>query len=175
VLGDVTYGKDEGLEKLADKLLGGAGGKRSVERDIEKLQYEAGIISAEELRHYDPDNDWDTHDSVFALSIAPADMDGVEPTICAEVDDGNSRARNSRLQERQALMRHVNDIDSWGLDREEIPLLGANDGPRKTCRKCKLPKGLSFFSPKADSKDGLHPWCKACRKAAVSQKRKNSK
>lgn len=145
-MGDVTHGKNEHLEELADLFLA-----RS------------------------DDNDWDTTpESVYAISVAPSDIAGIEPDICAEVGDGNARARNPKLRERRALTRHMRDKDHW-TTAEDLPLLGVNDGPRKTCSKCKRSKGLSLFSPKADAKDGLHPWCKKCRKDAVSQKREKAR
>jgi len=36
-------------------------------------------------------------------------------------------------------------------------------GSYKTCSKCGEIKLIKFFSPKADSKDGFHPYCKSCR------------
>lgn len=38
-------------------------------------------------------------------------------------------------------------------------------GKYKTCSKCneQKPATLDWFSPKKDSKDGLHPYCKSCR------------
>lgn len=166
-------GRDEELEALADELLGqGVGGnKRSVDRDVEKMSYGAGRRSADSLKFYDPTNDWDTQDSVSAVTVDPGDIANILPTITVDVDDGNIRAANTDLMDRQKLMRHAEDGGS-GASAETIPLLGANEGPRKTCRRCKVPKGLALFSPKSDAKDGLHPWCKSCRKESVSQNRK---
>ena len=174
--GEIKYGRDRDLEELADEFLnkGVRDNKRSPARDAEKMAYECGFISLEELRYYDPTNDWDTHDSAFTVFVEPSDLEFIDPSIC-DGDDGNVRVRNSRLQERHALMRHVGDDDDWGPVGEEIPLLGVNEGPRKTCAKCKKPKGFMLFSPKADTKDGLHPWCKECRKEIVSQKRNNAR
>lgn len=164
-------GKDKALEDLADQLLGKGTGsnKRSIDRDIEKHFYQLGRIPLDQLKHYDPTNDWDTHDSAF--SIGCDDVDDIMPTICVVRDDGNVRARNPEILEQQVLAQYVDDSDDWGPEREDIPLLGDNEGQRKVCTKCKQSKGLSLFSPKADTKDGLHPWCKKCRKDAVSQAR----
>ncbi len=172
MLGDVTYGKDEGLEKLADQLLGGGDHKRSIERDIEKLQYEAGILSADELRHYDPVNDWDTRDSAFALLINPAEMVYVEQSICAEVGDGNVRSRNQRIHERQTLMRHVDDSEDWGSVVEDVPFLGDN-GDRKLCAGCGRHKGLQYFSPDRRGRFGRDNWCKVCRTGQKRARRAN--
>lgn len=177
-LGRVKYGRDAELEELADKLLydGLAGdNKRSLTRDRERMAYDLGLTSPGDLQHFDPTNDWDTLDSAFTLYIDPSDIAYLEPSICAGVDDGNDRARNKLMLERQAGMRHVGDGDEWGAGEEDIPLLGVNEGPRKTCTKCKRSKGHQYFSPKRDAKDKLHPWCKECRKNAVSQNRRNSR
>jgi hypothetical protein len=172
----VKRGVDRDLEEQADKLLRDSAGKnkRGIARDAEKMAYERGFLSREELAYYDPANDWDTHDEPVVTVVSPDDLAYVTPTICAEVDDGNVRRRNARSAARRALARHVEDTDSWGGTAEDVPLLGANDGPRKVCTRCKQAKGLSLFSPKADSKDGLHPWCKECRKGFVSQKRRRA-
>jgi hypothetical protein len=169
----VKSGVDRDLERLANKLLAESVGKneRGIARDAEKMAYERGFLSVEELTVYDPANDWHTSDSVFSITVNPGDIDGVEPTIC---DDGNVRARNPAAQERLALKRHVEDSDRWGGTAEDIPLLGVNDGPRKVCAKCKRPKGLSLFSPDARNSDGLHSWCKECRKAFTSHKRRRT-
>lgn len=169
------FGKDKALEDLANQLLGKSTGsnQRSIDRDLEKRWYELGLIPLEELRHYDPTNDWDTFDSAF--SIATDDPDSVDSTICFDVDEGNIRARNQQLLDAQSLMQHVEDSDDWGSELEDIPALGGNEGPRKVCTKCKQSKGLALFSPKADAKDGLHPWCKECRKKSVSQARDNAR
>lgn len=173
--GGIKHGRDKALEDLADQLLGKGTGsnKRSIDRDIEKRKYELGLIPLDELKHYDPSNDWDTHDSAF--SIGCDDVDDIMPTICVVRDDGNVRARNAELLERDAAMQHVDDADDWGPIAEPLPLLGANEGQRKVCTRCKQSKGLSLFSPKADAKDGLHPWCKECRKDTVSHIRRNSR
>lgn len=158
---DVKYGRDEGLEALADNLLNASvrDNARGIQRDIEKMSYEHGFITEDHLKHYDPANDWETLDSAFAIVIAPSDIEFIEPGY----------------SERRALVRHVGDGDDWGSSQEDIPLLGINDGPRKVCIRCKKPKGFMCFSPKDDAKDGLHPWCKECRKEFVSQQRNNSR
>ncbi|MDV3129098.1 hypothetical protein M1247_29625 [Mycobacterium sp. 21AC1] len=74
----------------------------------------------------------------------------------------------------RSLMRHIDDEDDYGDTFEYIPPLGDNKGPRKICSKCERSKGLQYFSPKADAKDGLHPWCKQCRNA-VSRKPQNGR
>lgn len=171
-LGEVKYGKDDELEHLANKLLNGSVGvnKRGIDRDIEKVSYESGHIARDELEYYDPDNDWDSQDSVFAVTIDPSDLSGIEPTICADVPDGNVRARNPKLQERRALTRHTGDEDGWGTTFEEIPLLGVNEGPRKKCSKCRQSKGLSLFSPDTRNADGLRSWCKVCEKESAKNR-----
>jgi hypothetical protein len=170
------YGRDEEFEAAANKLLADSVGdnKRSVARDAEKMHYEAGRIPRERLEHYDPDNDWDTLDSSFAIPVDPGDIDDIESTMRAEVDDDNVRARNPGLRQRADLMRHVEDTDHWGSTSEDIPLLGINVGPRKTCTRCKLARGLKYFSPDRRNKDGLHSWCKTCRKKFTSQNRNNA-
>lgn len=169
-MGLPKYGRDEELEGQADKILGESvrSNDRSIERDIEKLRYEHGIVSEDGLEHYDPANDWDAHDSAFTIYVDPAEL---VDTVCAE--DGNVRARNPAMEARRGLMRRTEDWDDWGPSGESIPLLGANDGPRKTCTKCGRSKGLQYFSPDARNRDGLHSWCKECRKEFTSQKRNN--
>ncbi|MBB3752493.1 hypothetical protein FHT44_005005 [Mycolicibacterium sp. BK634] len=171
-LGEVKYGKDEELERLANELLNGSVGenKRCVDRDIEKVSYELGLVSDDDLHHYDPNNDWDAQDSVFAVSVDPGDLSGIEPTICADVPDGNVRARNPKLHERRALTRHTGDDEAWGSTFEEIPLLGVNEGPRKVCTRCKQSRGLSLFSRDKRNVDGLRSWCRSCEKAAAKNR-----
>lgn len=173
-MGDgVKYGKDEDLERAADELLreGVGRNKRSVARDVEKLSYESGFISRDELRVYDPTNDWDTQDSAFAVLVDPASIENVDPTICADTPDGNVRASNPRALERKALMRHVGDEDNWGSSRENIPLLGDN-GDRKSCPKCGKSKSLDYFSPDRRGRYGRDNWCKACRMGQKRDQRK---
>ncbi len=169
---EVKHGRDPDLERLADKILteGLSDNKRSIDRDIEKMMYQGGHLTMEELRVYDPGNDWDTQDSAYSILVEPAKMQYIEPSITH--GDENVRARNPRLLERQALMRHVGEGNS---PPEDIPLLGINDGRRKVCGRCQQAKGLPLFSPKNDAKDGLHPWCKKCRKDTVPQNRKTSR
>lgn len=166
-LGRVKYGKDDELEKLADQLLNNSAGenKRSVDRDMEKMSYERGFISSEDLKFYDPTNDWDTHESPTVAPISPDDIPYVSSTICSEVNDGNIRARNPELPKRRALMRHVDDEAGWGSTGEDIPLLGANDGPRKVCTKCKQAKGLQYFYSHPRTRDRLQSQCKSCQKS----------
>lgn len=171
----VRCGPDKKLEELANQFLGKGNGRRGAARDAEKMSYESGFVSVDELHFYDPTNDWDTQDSVFAVVVDPGDIAYVAPTICSGVDDGNDVVRNPKLLERRALMRHVEDDDDWGPAEEEIPPLGVNDGDRKVCAKCKKSKGLMFFSPDARNVDGLHSWCKECRKEFTSQKRNNAR
>lgn len=139
------------------------------------MGYESGLIPAEDLQHYDPTNDWDTQDSAFSLTVAPSDIAYLSPSICSQVDDGNSRARNQRATERQSLMRHVGDIEDWGSTwEEESPPLGINKGPRKTCTKCKRAKGLQYFYANPRSKDGMHSWCKECLRGNNKSRKKAS-
>lgn len=183
-LGDiegVKYGKDHDLEGLAEKLLAEsvADNTRSIERDIEKMAYESGLITSDELQHYDPTNDWDTNDSAFAILVAPFGIQYLTPTMCAEVDDGNVIARNRKARERQALTKRVNDaVKLEPTAEKDIPLLGVNDGPRKVCTKCTQSKGLQYFSTDRRNKDGLHSWCKPCHrshKRLTYEKRNNSR
>lgn len=168
-LGIVKFGKDQKLEEDADKLLKGSAGenKRSIARDIEKVRYEHGLATLDELEHYDPADDWNAKDSAFAVLTDPSDISSVESTIC----DENIRARNPQLQERQALMRHVSDSDSWGSAWEaEIPPLGDN-GDRKRCSKCDRYKSLDHFSPDRRGRYGRDNWCKSCRMGQKRDKR----
>lgn len=169
---EAKTGRDDKLEAEANKLLteGVGENKRSLERDVEKMLYESGQKSVDELEHYDPDNDWHAQDSAYAVLVNPADIPGIEPTIC-DMDDGNARVRNPKLRERQILMRHVDDTDSWGSAREFIPLLGVNDVRPKICTRCKLAKRTEYFSPDPRKRDGLQAWCKQCRKEVTSQQR----
>ncbi|KEF95166.1 hypothetical protein K883_05122 [Mycobacterium sp. TKK-01-0059] len=189
------HGKDKGLEAQANEWLNkGAGkNKRSVDRDIEKRKYELGIIAREDLQHYDPDNDFDAKDSVFSL-LVDGDIDYIEPTLCGDVDDVNTRKRsreNPSLpdgvwgrageEERNGLSTPVDDdarpVFAKGREKAATTFLGAYEvGARKTCKgPCGRSKGLECFSPKADAADGRHPVCKACRKEIVSQNRKNAR
>jgi hypothetical protein len=177
-LGKVKYGVDKKLEEEANRLLAEDAGenRRSVSRDVEKMRYEAGLISSEELHYYDPDNDWGTHDSAFTIYTEPSGLELIDPSIC-DGNDGNVRDR-SRVdpklpvgvwgrageEERRGLSRHVQDDDNWGSTREENPLLGVNEGPRKVCTQCRKEKGLQFFSPDARNRDGLRSWCKGCER-----------
>ncbi|QRY51777.1 hypothetical protein [Mycolicibacterium septicum] len=173
---EAKTGRDDKLETEADKWLSKSVGKnkRSVERDVEKMLHESG--QAGELEHYDPDNDWDTQDAPNgAILINPADVVKVTPSICADMDDGNVRARNLNLSRRNALMRHMGDEDNWGSNREDIPLLGVYDGERKTCTKCGRTKRVEFFSPDKRNVGKVRSWCKLCEKAAAKMRytRKN--
>ena len=166
-IGKVKYGRDDKLEADADELLsaGIRDNKRSIDRDIEKMSYESGLISVDELKFYDPNNDWDTFDEPSSVALVdPSGISYVSPSICSEIGDGNDRARNPRSLKRQALARHVGDSDNWGCAEEDIPALGANEGPRKTCSKCGQSKGLEMFSPHPNTKDGRRGQCKTCRR-----------
>ncbi|AEK09546.1 hypothetical protein LITTLEE_167 [Mycobacterium phage LittleE] len=162
----LRYGLDEALEKkAADWLSRGVGGnERSTQRTREKLLYEFGALTEDDLELYDPSNDWDTQDSAFSLMVSPRDLEALEPSICA---DDNSRARNQRMRERRALMRHVNDTDAWGPAAEDsIPPLGENEeAERKVCTKCKRLKRVEFFYAQPRNKDGYSSWCKSCQKS----------
>lgn len=159
-------GKDSKLEADANKWLSGGrpANKRSVSRDVEKMAFEGGHISRDELRHYDPENDWKTTHSVFTIAVDPGDADSIDPTISVAVDDGNIRSRNPQMLERQALMRHVEDTDRWGSTEEDIPPLGS-EGPRKTCTRCRRAKGIECFYAQPRNRDGLSSWCKPCQKS----------
>lgn len=173
----LKYGRDAKLEAEANKWLYAEVGdnKRSPARDVEKTKFEHGSVTEDDLQHYDPVNTWDTKDSAYSIAVDPDDVDWVESTICADVDDGNVRRRHDKLLERKALMRHIEDSDSWGLvDEDEVPLLGVNEGPRKVCTRCKRSKGLSLFSPRTGRRGGLQSWCKQCRREVESQKRNTS-
>src|SRR5690242_14057571 len=106
----VKFGRDRELEEQADKLLSASVGanKRGVARDIEKMSYEHGFLSKEDLEHYDPGNDWDTQD---------------EPSVWL-IDAANIEQVPSHSSKRAALMRHVGDSDDWGPTQECIPPLG---------------------------------------------------
>ena len=165
-IGSVKHGRDKKLEDEANKWLAKNVGdnERSAARDAEKMSYEHGFITAEQLRYYDPTDDWTTADSVYAIPISPSDVDVIEPTICAGTDDGNVRARNTKLADRRALMRHIDDVSGWGSADESIPLLGANEGERKTCTRCGRSKGLDCFYSHPRTRDGLQSQCKPCQK-----------
>jgi hypothetical protein len=163
----IRQGKDARLEALANELLSDSAGpnERSLDRDIEKMAYQSGRIGRDELKHYDPDNDWDTLETAYSMSHSPGDLDGITPT------ESYGRARNQGADRKALLAHHVGDSDPWGRATEHIPALGAYDRGRKTCTKCGITKGVGLFSPDARNKDGRHSWCKACRKAFTSQKR----
>lgn len=163
--GPVKYGRDKKLEDEADEWLkrGVGDNHRSVARDIEKMRHEAAQVPLEDLRHYDPLDTWSSNDSVFAIAMDPHDVDAVESTICAGMDDGNVRARNAAMLERRALMWSVGDTDSWGSSNEDIPPLGDN-GDRKSCTRCRRSKTLDLFSPDSRNRDGLRSRCKDCEK-----------
>lgn len=135
------------------------------------MEYESGYASRDDLELYNPDNDWDTHDSAFSILVPPSKID-VSSSIC-DGTDGNVRARNPKEQERQKLRRHVGDEDGWGSTRDvENPPLGINDiTGGKACSRCKLRKRCEYFSPDRRNADGLHSWCKECRKLFTSQQR----
>jgi hypothetical protein len=64
----VKHGRDKKLESETNKWLAESVGesKRSVARDVENMKF--GHISRDELRHYDPTNDWDTSDSAYQIA-----------------------------------------------------------------------------------------------------------
>lgn len=158
-LGAVKYGRNDDLERLADQLLSDSvrANNRSTARDIEKISYEHGFLSEDDLEHYDPANNWDTHDQPSVWLVDALDITYILPTS------------------RRALMRHVQDEDDWGPTQEDIPLLGINEGPRKICSRCKRELGLILFYDAPRNKDGLSSWCKACVKESIKQKRNNSR
>ncbi|AYB69645.1 hypothetical protein SEA_KALAH2_158 [Mycobacterium phage Kalah2] len=165
-LGEVKHGRDEKLEADADEWLsrGVGDNERSDERTLEKLLYDLGRLSREDLQLHNPDYDWDTQYSAFALTVSPADLVTLEPSI-GDVGDGNIRARNPRSAARRALMRHIDDEGGWGsAAADEIPPLGLNKGDRKTCTKCKKAKGLDYFYAHPKTRDGLQSQCKACQR-----------
>lgn len=182
----LRFGKDSKLEADADEWLARGVGenKRSKYRDIEKMSYEFGIISAEECEFYDPTNDWDTQDEVYVRAFG--NIDDAVPSLCSG-DDGNVRAR-SRMdphlppgvwgrageEERRGLSRHVDDDDDWGSGFEMVPILGGqpdldgrrqDEALRKTCTKCKRSLGRECFYKNPRAKDGFHAWCKPCLKS----------
>lgn len=161
----VKFGRDDALEEWADELLGDCG-ERSDERDREKVAYEYGLIEYDDLQYYDPDADWQTKDSGYAILVSPADMVYIEPTICTEVNDGNVRAKNLRMAERRSLMGVSSEDDSWGTAQEDVPLLGVNEGERKTCPGCGRSKGLSCFYAQPGNKDKRATLCMVCTRAA---------
>lgn len=170
----VKLGRDDKLEADANKLLYGSVGKnkRSTKRDLEKMGYESGVYSAGELHYYDPVNDWDTMDGVPVLQFG--DIERVEPSDCADGENVRARSReNPNLpagtwgragaEERRGLRRHIREDEDWGGSWEDIPLLGANSGKRKTCTKCGRSMGVDCFSlDPRNKKDGRHSWCKVC-------------
>src|SRR5690348_10531438 len=119
------------------------------------MSYEHGFLSKEDLEHYDPCNDWDTHDSAFSIYVNPGDLEHLEPVG------------------KRDLKRHVEDADDWGSTHEDIPFLGVNEGPRKTCIRCHRAKGFVAFYNASRNKDGLSSWCKSCVKGSIKQKRQN--
>lgn len=166
-LGQVKYGKDDKLEADADKLLADSAEEsgRSEDRDIEKMSYEAGLISVGDLKFYDPVRDWDTQDSAFAICVDPGDMVHIPSSIC-DGSDGNVRREYREQVERRELMQHLDCEDDWSSPPEDIPLLGANGATGgKVCTKCQLRKRLEYFSADPrNKKDGLHSWCRSCHR-----------
>ncbi|WP_396909487.1 hypothetical protein [Mycolicibacterium sp.] len=187
----LKFGHDKQLEADADKLLATGKSTRSKARDIEKMSYDAGIISSDKLEHYDPAVNWKTVDSVRMTPRSPDSMANVRPSrtavghviedddlgdswglpdgnVCAEPRLHPDRPWTPNAVFRKRLSRIVHDEDSWGSDFERIPLLGANDltaGVSKVCARCQLRKRFEYFSPSKQSKDGRHAYCKDCRKA----------
>ncbi|WP_131806210.1 hypothetical protein [Mycolicibacterium conceptionense] len=161
-------GRNTDLEKQANALLKGSAKPKGTrdDRELERAMFEAGMLTLEELKFYDPANDWDAKHSAYTL--VAADIDEIEPTLGAERDDGLERRRNRRREEKLPLLRHV-DLESeedWpSPPQKPAPALGQLDkGPRKTCSSCGLSKGVEFFSPYSRNADGLHSICKTCRR-----------
>ncbi|MGY4710166.1 hypothetical protein ACXDF8_11525 [Mycolicibacterium sp. CBM1] len=187
------HGKNNTLEAAANEWLAKDVGEntRSIDRDIEKVQYESGQILRDELRLYDPRNDWDTQDSAYSILIDPGDMAYVTPSLC-DGHDGNVRARDREdpntppgtwgavgIRERQKMTRHVGDEDDWGATYEDIPPLGQNTRDPtlgKRCTRCNLIKLNKYFGPEKRNSDGMRSWCKQCdresAKAAYARKSK---
>ncbi|WP_212808831.1 hypothetical protein, partial [Acinetobacter baumannii] len=71
-MGEVKHGRDEKLEADADEWLsrGVGDNERSDERTLEKLLYDLGRLSREDLQLHNPDYDWDTQYSAFALTVS---------------------------------------------------------------------------------------------------------
>ena len=164
-------GRDANLEAEANAWLrqGVGKNKRSRERDFEKMGYEAGIYSVDELKHYDPTNDWDTRYST--KMVTSDDIDYMPTTITG---DDNIRHEHLELVERHKLTAHTEDSDSGGRVFEELPELFDHD-VRKVCTKCNTAKGRECFSRDLRNKDGLHSWCKVCRKRLTSQSRERGR
>lgn len=157
--------------------------------DIEKRKYELGIIAREDLQHYDPDNDFDTKDSVFSL-LVDGDIDYIEPTLCGDVDDVNTRKRsreNPSLpdgvwgrageEERNRLSTPVDDdarpVFAKGREKAATTFLGAYEvGARKTCKgPCGRSKGPGAFRlkpmpPMAGTRCAKHAGRKSCHRIA---------
>ncbi len=184
---DPKSGRDATTDKLADHWLGKRRKQRLNKRDTltregERLMFTAyGTVPEDGFKFYDPDDDlglWLTGGKT--VYVSPDAIDLVEPSLCAEADDGNTRARNLAREERRLAMRHTGDSDSGGPTKEKLPILGdqrdikgrrQDEAPRKLCKQCDRLKGVALFTRKSDAKDGLHPYCNRCRKETVSQKR----
>ncbi|QZH68316.1 hypothetical protein [Mycolicibacterium farcinogenes] len=166
-------GRDAKLEKEANALLKASAKPKGAreDREIERAMYEAGLLTLEELKFYDPVNDWDSKHSAYTLTTS--DIDAIEPTLGAERDDGLERRRNRRREEKLPLLRHVDleSEDDWPSPPEKpAPKLGQLDkGGRKTCTSCGISKGLEFFSPYRRNADGLHSSCKTCRRQKAKE------
>ena len=162
-------GRDADLEKQANELLKAHSRPQtnSLERDIEKMKYEHGFISEDELEHYDPTNDWDAIDSAYQIVTGADDLDYVDGTADAE----NIIERNAELLQRRKLMQHADDNEEPVIDgAETIPPLGANTGWRKTCTCCGRSKGKGSFGRDSRNKDGHRSWCHSCEREAERER-----
>ena len=171
----VKHGRNAKLEAEAKELLAKSvrKQKRSPARDAEKMAYEHGFITADELQHYDPNDTWTTVDSAFQIITGAADIDYLDGTA----DEENIIHRHDQLVKRRELMRAVDD-DSDPLiegDEDHVPPLGAYDVRPKICTRCNRPKRRDQFSPDKRKNDGLQSQCKKCHAEITAQNRKNSR
>lgn len=179
----LRYGRDEKLEADADELLGEKS-RRSDDRLTEKLLFEAGMISEDDLTVFDPADDWNTQWSAYTLYMES--IDGITPSLCGE-GDGNVRARAREdpslppgkwgvigIEARKKLTRRTDDEMDWGSTHEDIPLLGS-PGERKTCALCQRSKRLEQFSLDARGKRGVDNWCRMCRRERMRERRRKNR
>ncbi len=171
---EAKSGLDRGLEAEANKILARSAGKnrRSLKRDIEKIEFELGFIGEDELTHYAPAGDWAPHDEPEVIPVDPMDVAYIAPEV---VGDVNVRPYIPEVDKRKSLRRHEGDSDGWGSPREDwLPALGVNevDASRgKICTKCGKRKRLEFFSPDGRGRHGRDNWCKTCRRERMEQTR----
>jgi hypothetical protein len=169
----MKQGRDSQLEAEANALLKSSAKPKGTrdDREIERAMFEAGMLTESELKYYDPVNDWDANSSAYTL--VAADIDEIEPTIGADLDDGLTPSRNRKREERLPLLRHVDveEEDDWpSPPQKPAPKLGQLEiGERKTCTSCGLSKGVAFFSPYPRNADGLHSSCKTCRRRKAKE------